>query len=57
MTVSFMYNFEAYLILIPCDFLKYFTPHIRLFFLRKRKPTIFEFKNVMDIGNKWIFFL
>ena len=53
MTVSFMYNFRSlYLILIPWDFLKYFTPHVRLFFLGKRKPKIFGFKNVMDIGIK-----
>ena len=53
MTVSFMYNFRSlYLILILCDFLKYFTPHVRPFFLGKRKPKIFGFKNVMDIGIK-----
>ena len=52
MTVSFSTIFEAYLVLIPCDFLKYFTPHIRLFFLGKRNTKIFRFKNVMDIAIK-----
>ena len=45
--------FEVYL-LILCDFLKfnfsYFTPQVRLFFVVKRKPKIFRFKNAMERG-------
>ena len=40
--------------MIPCDFLKfnfsYFTPQVKLFFVVKRKPKIFGFKNAMERG-------
>ena len=44
---------------MPYDFLKFnfshFTPHtVRLFFVEKRKPKIFGFKNVMERGIRKI---
>ena len=40
------------------DFLKFiflhFTPQVRLFFIEKRKPEIFGFKNVMERGIRKI---
>ena len=44
--------------MIPCDFLKfnfsYFTPQVKLFFVVKRKPKIFGFKNAMERGIRKI---
>ena len=49
--------FEAYLI-NPYDFLKFNFSHstlqVRLFFVAKRKPKIFAFKNVMGRGFRKI---
>ena len=43
---------------IPYDFLKFnfsqYTPQVRLFFVEKRKPKIFGFKNVMERGIRKI---
>ena len=39
---------------IPYDFLKFnsshFTPQVRLFFVERRKPKLFGFKNAMERG-------
>ena len=34
--------------------LQFFAPQVRLFFLEKRKPKIFEFKNAMERGVRKI---
>ena len=56
MTVPFMYNFRRLSDKFPtvfffvCFNFSHFTLHVRLFFVEKRKPKIFGFKNVMERG-------
>ena len=49
MTVPFMYNFRSSSLI---NSLK--VSEVRLFFIGKRKPKIFGFKNVMERGNRKI---
>ena len=50
-----MYNFQAYLIYsprFPEVQVTHFTSQVRLYFVEKRKPKIFRFKNVIERGRR-----
>ena len=53
-----MFNFRSLSNTFPYDFMKFsfsrFITQVWLFFIQKRKPKIFEFKNAMEKGIRKI---
>ena len=57
MTVPFMYNFLSLSnksLRFFGVFFSHFTPQVRIFFVEKKKPNIFGFKNLMESENRKI---